>query len=224
MGACQECGFCDRTACEANAKASSVTTIMPALRQEPKFELRTRAFASKLLYDKAAKRVTGVLYTDLKTGAEYEQPANLVILSAFVFGNTHMLLHSGIGQPYDHQTGKGLVGKELLLSVRSGRRGPVPRQGTQSLYGLAGRRPCDRRFQRPQFRSCRAGLFRRRLFHRQQRRQPADRRALCAAGHTGLGQPMEARNRQVVRPRDPLQHPGLGLRAPRQLYGHRSGL
>ena len=69
MGACQECGFCTRTACEASAKASSVTTIMPALRQDPKFELRTRVFVSKLVYDKAAKRVTGVLYTDLKTGA-----------------------------------------------------------------------------------------------------------------------------------------------------------
>ncbi|HEX4634557.1 MAG TPA: hypothetical protein VH189_00150, partial [Rhizomicrobium sp.] len=31
MGACQECGFCTRTACEASAKASTVTTIMPAL-------------------------------------------------------------------------------------------------------------------------------------------------------------------------------------------------
>ncbi len=119
MGACQQCGFCSRTACEANAKASSVTTIMPALRQEPKFELRTRAFASKLLYDKAAKRVTGVLYTDLKTGAEYEQPANIVILSAFVFSNTHMLLHSGIGQPYDHKTGSGLVGKNYCYQFEA---------------------------------------------------------------------------------------------------------
>ena len=119
MGACQECGFCTRTACEASAKASSVTTIMPALRQEPKFELRTRVFVSKLVYDKAAKRVTGVLYTDLKTGQEYEQPANIVVLSAFVFSNTHMLLHSGIGAPYDHATGKGLVGKNYCYQFEA---------------------------------------------------------------------------------------------------------
>src|SRR5665213_1557640 len=72
MGACEQCGFCGRNACEANAKASSTVTVMPILRQEPKFELRTRAFVTKLNYDKAAKRVTGVFYTDLKTGEEYE--------------------------------------------------------------------------------------------------------------------------------------------------------
>lgn len=120
MGACQECGFCGRTACEANAKASSVTTIMPALRLDRRFELRTRAFVSKLVYDKQAKRVTGILYTDLKTGAQYEQPANLVVLSAFVFTNTHMLLHSGIGPAYEHQTGEGLVGKNYCYQFEAG--------------------------------------------------------------------------------------------------------
>jgi gluconate 2-dehydrogenase alpha chain len=138
MGACQQCGFCDRTACEANAKASSVTTIMPALRQEPKFELRTRAFASRLLYDKAAKRVTGVLYTDLKTGAEYEQPANIVILSAFVFSNTHMLLHSGIGQPYDHRTGSGLVGKNYCYQFEAGAAALFPGKELNPYMGAPG--------------------------------------------------------------------------------------
>jgi gluconate 2-dehydrogenase alpha chain len=120
LGACEYCGFCNRNSCEANAKASSTVTIMPVLRAEPKFELRTRAFVSKLLYDKQAKRVTGVLYTDLKTGEEYEQPAGLVVLSAFVFGNTHMMLYSGIGQPYDHATGKGLVGKNYCYQFEAG--------------------------------------------------------------------------------------------------------
>ena len=63
------------------------------LRKDPKFELRTRAYVSKVLYDKAGKKVTGVLYVDLRTGEEYEQPAGIVVLGAYVFGNTHMLLH-----------------------------------------------------------------------------------------------------------------------------------
>ncbi|MFY9770141.1 MAG: hypothetical protein WAK04_07895 [Xanthobacteraceae bacterium] len=58
--------------------------------REPKFELRTRAFVSKLNYDKRAKKVTGVIYTDLKTGEEYEQPAGMVVLSSFVFGNVQL--------------------------------------------------------------------------------------------------------------------------------------
>jgi gluconate 2-dehydrogenase alpha chain len=120
LGACEYCGFCNRTSCEANAKASATVTIMPVLRTEPRFELRTRAFVSRLLYDKRARRVTGVLYTDLKTGEEYEQPAGLVVLSAFVFGNTHMMLYSGIGQPYDHTTGRGLVGKNYCYQFEAG--------------------------------------------------------------------------------------------------------
>src|SRR5215475_5621232 len=65
LGACEYCGFCNRTACEANAKASPNTTVMPVLRLEPKFELRTRAWVSKLNYDKAAKKIVSVTYTDL---------------------------------------------------------------------------------------------------------------------------------------------------------------
>ncbi|HEX9466146.1 MAG TPA: GMC family oxidoreductase [Alphaproteobacteria bacterium] len=120
LGSCEYCGFCNRTACEANAKASSITTVMPALRADPKFELRARSFVTRLIYDKAAKKVQGVVYTDLRTGEEYEQPAGVVVLSAFVFGNTQMLLLSGIGEPYDHATGKGIVGKNYAYQFEAG--------------------------------------------------------------------------------------------------------
>jgi gluconate 2-dehydrogenase alpha chain len=120
LGACEYCGHCGRTACESNAKASPNVNIMPVLRTESRFELRTRAFVSKLLYDKQAKRVTGVIYTDMKTGEEYEQPAGIVILSSFVFGNTQQLLLSGIGEAYDPRTGKGTVGKNYCYQFEAG--------------------------------------------------------------------------------------------------------
>jgi gluconate 2-dehydrogenase alpha chain len=120
LGACEYCGFCGRNSCEANAKASGTINVMPVLRTEPKFELRTRVFVSKLNYDRGAKKVTSVFYTDMKTGEEYEQPANLVILSGFVFTNTGMLLHSGIGEAYDHRTGKGVVGKNYCYQFEAG--------------------------------------------------------------------------------------------------------
>lgn len=119
LGACEYCGFCGRNSCEANAKASGTINVMPVLRNEPKFQLRTHAFASKLLYDRQAKRVTGVTYTDMKTGEEYEQPANMVILAGFVFTNTQMLIYSGIGQPYDPRTGRGLVGKNYCYQFEA---------------------------------------------------------------------------------------------------------
>src|SRR5215813_1580955 len=120
LGRCEYCGHCNRTACEANAKASPNVNVLPVLRAEPKFELRTRVFVTRLVYDKQAKRVTGVLYTDMKTGEEYEQPAGIVVLSSFVFGNTQQLLLAGIGEPYDPTTGKGVVGKNYAYQFEAG--------------------------------------------------------------------------------------------------------
>jgi gluconate 2-dehydrogenase alpha chain len=120
LGACEYCGHCNRTACEANAKASPNVNIVPVLRTEPKFELRTRAFVTRLNYDRDAKRITSVLYTDMKTGEEYEQPAGIVILSSFVFGNTQQFLLAGIGEPYDPRSGKGVVGKNYCYQFEAG--------------------------------------------------------------------------------------------------------
>jgi gluconate 2-dehydrogenase alpha chain len=120
LGACEYCGHCNRTACEANAKASPNVNIVPVLRTEPKFELRTRAFVTRLNYDKGAKHITSVLYTDMRTGEEYEQPAGIVILSSFVFGNTQQLLLAGVGDPYDPGTGKGVVGKNYCYQFEAG--------------------------------------------------------------------------------------------------------
>ena len=111
LGPCQYCGFCGRYGCESNAKASPNTTLMPVLRASKNFSLRTHAFATRLLYRQADRRVTGVVYTDLRTGKEFEQPAQIVVLAAFVFSNTRLLLLSGIGRPYDARSGKGVVGR-----------------------------------------------------------------------------------------------------------------
>src|SRR5262252_5827271 len=117
LGGCQYCGFCERNGCEANAKAGPHVCVLPALRADPKFTLRARAWVSRLSYDKAAKKVTGVVFTDTRTGEEYEQPAGLVVLSAYVFGNISLLLNSGIGEPYDPVTQKGAVGRNYCYQL-----------------------------------------------------------------------------------------------------------
>ncbi len=119
LGACEYCGFCTRHACEANAKASANTTVMPVLRLDQKFELRTRCFVTRFNYDKAGKKVTGVVYTDMRTGEEYEQGAGLVVLSSYVFGNTQFMLAAGIGEPYDRASGKGVVGKNYCYQFEA---------------------------------------------------------------------------------------------------------
>jgi gluconate 2-dehydrogenase alpha chain len=73
-----------------------------------------------LVYDKAARKVTAVRYVDTRSGEEYEQPAGLVILGAYTFNNTLLMLYSGIGEPYDPATGKGSVGKNYCYQVSGG--------------------------------------------------------------------------------------------------------
>jgi gluconate 2-dehydrogenase alpha chain len=117
LGGCQYCGFCERNGCEANAKAGPHVCILPKLREDPKFTLRPRSWVSRILYDKAARKVTGVVFTDTRTGEEYEQPAGLVVLSAYVFGNVSLMFHSGIGEPYDPATGKGALGRNYCYQL-----------------------------------------------------------------------------------------------------------
>ena len=102
--------------CETNAKrghGSHPAAVAP-IRSSP----ARRAWVSRLIYDKAARKVTGVVYPT-PAPARNEQPAGLVVLSAYVFGNISLMFHSGIGEPYDPVTGKGAVGKNYCYSSRA---------------------------------------------------------------------------------------------------------
>jgi gluconate 2-dehydrogenase alpha chain len=117
LGACEYCGHCERFGCEANAKASPNVCILPVLLADQKFELRTYAQVKELVYNKSARKVTAVRYVDTRTGDEYEQPAGIVILAAYVFNNVLLMLTAGIGEPYDYRSGKGAVGKNYCYQV-----------------------------------------------------------------------------------------------------------
>jgi gluconate 2-dehydrogenase alpha chain len=119
IGQCQYCGHCELFGCEANAKASPNVCVLPVLMQDRRFELRTHAYVSRLIYDKAAKKVRGVAYIDRHTGEEIEQPAEMVVLCAYTFDNVGLLLASRISEPYDPVTGKGVVGKNYCFQVNS---------------------------------------------------------------------------------------------------------
>ncbi len=120
LGQCQYCGFCERFGCEANAKGSPHITVIPYAMKQKTFELRTHAWVTKVLKDDAKRVATGVLYTNVLTGEEYEQPAGMVILCAYAINNVHLMLLSGIGTPYDPQSGKGLVGKNYCYQTGAG--------------------------------------------------------------------------------------------------------
>ncbi|WP_426944492.1 GMC family oxidoreductase [Pseudomonas oryzihabitans] len=112
MGPCNFCGYCSGYVCYMYSKASPNLNILPALKQEPRFELRSQAHVLKVNLDSTGKKATGVTYLDAH-GQELEQPADIVILAAFQFNNVRLMLLSGIGQPYDPKTGEGVVGRNF---------------------------------------------------------------------------------------------------------------
>ena len=80
FGACQYCGYCQRFGCEANAKGSAHMTVIPIAMRNPNFELRTNSWVTKVLKDSDGKHVTGVTYTNVLNGEEFEQPASMVLI------------------------------------------------------------------------------------------------------------------------------------------------
>lgn len=115
---CQYCGYCERFGCEYGAKADPVVTVIPVAKQTGKFEIRTHSHVRRILH--TGGKATGVLYTDLTTGEEIEQPADIVVLTSYVFSNVKLLLTSQIGRPYDPETGTGVVGKNYAYQVQKG--------------------------------------------------------------------------------------------------------
>jgi gluconate 2-dehydrogenase alpha chain len=107
---CQSGGFCSSHVCAQGAKANPLSAVLPALYKQPTFELRSLCNVIEVNTDSAGKQATGVTYIDAR-GREIEQPASIVVLAAYCFNNVRLLLLSGIGKPYDPQTGKGVVGR-----------------------------------------------------------------------------------------------------------------
>jgi gluconate 2-dehydrogenase alpha chain len=118
MGKCTYCGFCEKFGCGNYSKASPQTTVLPYLMAKPNFTLKTECEVLKVELTPDRKRATGVTYVN-SAGEEFFQPAEMVILSAYVLQNVRLLLLSGIGQPYDPKTGEGVVGKNYAYQTMS---------------------------------------------------------------------------------------------------------
>jgi gluconate 2-dehydrogenase alpha chain len=116
---CVFCGFCERFACEHYAKSSPQTTILPVLLKMPNYELRPNCQVLRINLDSTGKKATGVTYANA-AGVEFEQPAQLVLITAFPLNNVRMLLLSRIGKPYDPKTGEGVVGRNYTYQTTGG--------------------------------------------------------------------------------------------------------
>ena len=118
LAPCTYCGFCEKFGCGNYSKATAQTTILPVLMRKPNFTLRTEAEVTRINLDSTGKRAISVTFVDA-AGEEFEQPAELIILSAYILHNVRLLLLSKIGRPYDPTTGEGVIGKNYAYQITS---------------------------------------------------------------------------------------------------------
>src|SRR5699024_1129690 len=102
INACQYCSYCMMYGCDFGAKSDPVATVLPTAEKTGNFELRTEAYARRVMHKDG--KATGILYVDMRTGFEYEQPADVVILAGYTLSNTRLMLLSEIGKPYDPES------------------------------------------------------------------------------------------------------------------------
>lgn len=113
INACQFCAFCSFYGCEHDAKSSPNLTVIPTAKKTGNYELRTGSNVKRIIYE--GNKAKGVIYEDTKTGEEFEQPADIVAMTAFTFNNVRLLLLSEIGTPYNPKTGEGIIGKNYCM-------------------------------------------------------------------------------------------------------------
>lgn len=116
--ACQYCGYCERFGCEYGAKADPVVTVIPVANKTGKFQIRTHSNVRRILHK--GGKATGVMYTDVTTGEEIVQPADIVVVTSYVFNNVRLLLMSELGRRYNPETGQGVIGKNYAYQVIKG--------------------------------------------------------------------------------------------------------
>lgn len=134
--ACQYCAYCENFGCEYGAKADPVVTVIPVAKETGKLEIRTHSNVLRLT--KEGNKASGVIYVDTITGEEFEQPADVVVVASYVFNNARLLLNSGLGTPYNPETGKGSIGKNYAYQVSSGYSTAFFKDREFNLYAGAG--------------------------------------------------------------------------------------
>jgi gluconate 2-dehydrogenase alpha chain len=115
---CVYCGYCSRFGCMIGAKAQPTNTLMPVIQKQKDVSIRTGAWVRRIVCNAAGngRKARGVSYIDA-SGEEVFQPAELFFLASWTLNNARLLLLSGIGEPYNADTGKGTVGRSLTHQV-----------------------------------------------------------------------------------------------------------
>lgn len=112
---CVYCTLCGSYGCEHDAKSSTMASLVPAAVATGNVELRPRCMAKEITVD-AKGNAKSVVYLD-QDGAEQEQPAKIVIVSATAVESARLLLNSKSARfPNGLANDNGLVGRNLVFS------------------------------------------------------------------------------------------------------------
>jgi gluconate 2-dehydrogenase alpha chain len=117
---CLYCGFCTRYGCEVDAKASAISEHIPLALGTGRYEIRynSKVFGIEIGADGLA---TGLRYIDQRTGEEFVQPADTVILSGYTLSNVRMLLLSrSEAHPDGVGNDRGMVGQHYTYQLVQG--------------------------------------------------------------------------------------------------------
>lgn len=118
LAPCTYCGFCQLYGCGNWSKSSPNACIMPVLKQRSNFTVLTECEVLQINKTPDGKMATGVTYIDSQ-GRQGEQPADIVVTSAYQLDNVRLLLLSGISKPYNHTTGEGVLGRAFSFQTLS---------------------------------------------------------------------------------------------------------
>ena len=132
--ACMYHGFCNRGGCHVDAKNSTAVTTIPRAQSTGRFKVVTRAHVTAIEAD-ANGLVTGVTY--LTDGAEYFQPAKVVLLASYTYENTRLLLLSkSKAYPKGLSNNHGQVGRHYFSHHMGASVSALFPCNTNSWYGL----------------------------------------------------------------------------------------
>jgi gluconate 2-dehydrogenase alpha chain len=113
--ACTYCGFCSCNSCYRSAKGSTDATVIPRAEATGRLRIETGARVVEIAVD-GDGLAGGVAY--VRDGRERFQPARAVLLGAFTYENTRLLLLStSRAWPQGLSNNHGQVGKHFMAHV-----------------------------------------------------------------------------------------------------------
>lgn len=109
---CLYCGFCTRYGCEVDAKASPINVHVPAALNSGRYRIIANSHVTEVILDDDGF-ARGLRFVTAD-GEEYEQPADIVIISGYALMNVGLLLNSrNSAHPDGLGNSRGQVGRNL---------------------------------------------------------------------------------------------------------------